>query len=240
MNKNIKITLGSIYLIILVAFLYFLFSKFDIARIDDFSYYKTIQTNIDEIIGQNLYINLILYFIFAIVWVMLLGFGSPILILSGIIFGKWIGTFISLISISVGSLCLYILGSYFFSDLIHQILKNKFSKFIERFQKNEFYYFLAFRAAGGLGIPFGLQNLLPVIFKIKNYNYFLASLIGFIPHFFIWNAVGAGINEFIKVSNEFSFLSLVMSKEIYIPILIFVILFLFSIAIKKKFFNDQY
>ena len=169
---------------------------------------------------------------------MLLGFGSPILILSGIIFGKWIGTFISLISISVGSLCLYIIGSYFFSDLINKILKNKFTKFIERFQKNEFYYFLAFRAVGGLGIPFGLQNLLPVIFKIKNHNYFFASFFGFIPHFFIWNAIGAGINKFIKEADEFSMLNLIMSKEIYVPILIFMILFIFSLLIKKKFFND--
>ena len=238
MSKNIKIILGSIYLIILIIFLYFLFSKFDVSRINDFSYYKDIQTDLDNIVGKNLYFNLIIFFIFSVFWIMLLGFGSPILILSGIIFGKWIGTFISLISISVGSLCLYIIGSYFFSDLINKILKNKFTKFIERFQKNEFYYFLAFRAAGGLGIPFGLQNLLPVIFKIKNHNYFFASFFGFIPHFFIWNAIGAGINKFIKEADEFSMLNLIMSKEIYVPILIFVILFIFSLLIKKKFFND--
>ena len=238
MSKNIKIMLGSIYLIILIIFLYFLFSKFDVSRINDFSYYKDIQTGLENIVGKNLYFNLIIFFIFSIFWIILLGFGSPILILSGIIFGKWIGTFISLISISVGSLCLYIIGSYFFSDLINKILKNKFTKFIERFQKNEFYYFLAFRAAGGLGIPFGLQNLLPVIFKIKNHNYYFASFFGFIPHFFIWNAIGAGINKFIKEADEFSMLNLIMSKEIYVPILIFVILFIFSLLIKKKFFND--
>ena len=238
MSKNIKIILGSIYLIILIIFLYFLFSKFDVSRINDFSYYKDIQTDLDNIVGKNLYFNFIIFFIFSVFWIMLLGFGSPILILSGIIFGKWIGTFISLISISVGSLCLYIIGSYFFSDLIYKILKNKFTKFIERFQKNEFYYFLAFRAAGGLGIPFGLQNLLPVIFKIKNHNYFFASFFGFIPHFFIWNAIGAGINKFIKEADEFSMLNLIMSKEIYVPILIFVILFVFSLLIKKKIFND--
>ena len=238
MNKNIKITLGSVYLIILITFLYFLFSKFDISRINDFSYYKTIQVNRDDVIGKKLLFNLTIFFIFSIIWVVLLGFGSPILILSGIIFGKWVGTCISLISISVGSLCLYIIGNYFFSDLIHQLLNNKFAKFIERFQKNEFYYFLAFRAAGGLGIPFFLQNLLPVIFKIKNYNYFFATLLGFIPHFFIWNAIGAGINKFIKESDEFSFFNLILSKEIYIPLLIFLILIFLSLIIKKKFFND--
>ena len=238
MDKNIKITLGSIYLIILVIFLYFLFLNFDISRIDDFSYYKTIQERIENVIGENLAFNLFLFFIFSIIWVVLLGFGSPLLLLSGIIFGKWIGTSISLISISIGTLLLYIIGSYFFSDIINKILKNKFSKFIERFQKNEFYYFFAFRAAGGLGIPFFLQNLLPVIFKIKNHNYFFASLFGFITHFYIWNDIGAGINKFIKISDEFDILNLILSRDIYVPILIFVVIILVSLIIKNFFFND--
>ena len=238
MNKTIKITLGSIYLIILISFLYFLFSKFDVSRIDDFSYYKTIQENIDETIGNNLVFNLMLFFIFSVIWVILLGFGSPLLLLSGMLFGKWIGTIISAVSISIGALSLYIIASYFFKDLVNQILKEKFSKYIERFQKNEFYYFFAFRFAGGLGIPFFLQNVLPVIFKMKNINYFFASLLGFIPGVFIWNTIGAGVNTFIKESAEFSILNLIMSNDIYIPILIFIGLILSSLIIKKKFFND--
>ena len=238
MNKTIKIALGSIYLIILISFLYFLFSKFDVSRIDDFSYYKTIQENIDETIGSNLVFNLILFFIFSVIWVILLGFGSPLLLLSGILFGKWIGTIISTVSISFGALSLYIIASFFFTDLVNQMLKEKFSKYIDRFQKNEFYYFFAFRFAGGLGIPFFLQNVLPVIFKMKNTNYFFASLLGFIPGFFIWNTIGAGVNTFIKESEEFSVLNLILSDEIYIPVLIFIGLILSSLIVKKKFFND--
>ena len=238
MNKNIKITLGAIYLIILIIFLYFIFSKFDISRIGDFSYYKEIQIYLEEIIGKNLTINLILFSVFSVIWVVLLGFGSPLLILSGILFGKWVGTIISTVSISVGALSLYIIASYFFNDLVNQILKDRFEKYIERFQKNEFFYFFAFRFAGGLGIPFFLQNVLPVIFKMKNYNYFFASFSGFIPGFFIWNTIGAGINKFIKEANEFNFINLILSKEIYFPLIIFIILILGSLMIKKKFFND--
>ena len=238
MNKNIKITLGSIYLIILITFLYFLLSKFDTSRISDFSYYKEIQINLEEIIGKNLIVNLILFSVFSVIWVVLLGFGSPLLILSGILFGKWVGTAISTVSISVGALSLYIIASYFFKDLVNQILKDKFEKYIERFQKNEFYYFFAFRLAGGLGIPFFLQNVLPVIFKMKNRNYFFASFFGFIPGFFIWNTIGSGINKFIKEADEFNFISLILSREIYFPLLIFIILILASLVVKKKFFND--
>ena len=238
MNKNIKITLGSIYLIILITFLYFLLSKFDISRVSDFSYYKEIQINLEEKIGENLIINFILFSAFSVIWVVLLGFGSPLLILSGILFGKWVGTAISTVSISVGALSLYIIASYFFKDLVNQILKDKFEKYIERFQKNEFYYFFAFRLAGGLGIPFFLQNVLPVIFKMKNYNYFFASFFGFIPGFFIWNTIGSGINKFIKEADEFNLISLILSREIYLPLIIFIILILGSLIIRKKFFND--
>ena len=193
MSKNLKITLGSVYVVILIAFLYFLFSKFEISRIDDFSYYKLIQANIEEFIGKNLALNLFLFFLFSSFWVILLGFGTPILLLSGILFGKWAGTLISTLSISIGALLLYIIANFFFKDLIKLMLKDKFEKYIERFKKNEFYYFLAFRLSGGLGIPFGLQNILPVIFNIKNRNYFFAKFFRFYTNVFylefnwLWN-----------------------------------------------------
>ena len=66
MSKNLKIILGTIYLVILISFLYFLYLKFDISRIDDFSYYQSIQTNIEEGISDKLIINLILFFIFSL------------------------------------------------------------------------------------------------------------------------------------------------------------------------------
>jgi len=237
MSKNLKITLGSVYVVILIAFLYFLFSKFEISRIDDFSYYKLIQANIEEFIGKNLALNLFLFFLFSSIWVILLGFGTPILLLSGILFGKWAGTLISTLSISIGALLLYIIANFFFKDLIKLMLKDKFEKYIERFKKNEFYYFLAFRLSGGLGIPFGLQNILPVIFNIKNRNYFFASFLGFIPMFFIWNSIGSGINNFIKGSNNFNFINLIINKEIYLPIIIFLVFISASLIIKKFFFK---
>ncbi len=237
MGKNLKITLGTIYLVILIVFLYLLFSKFDISRINDFSYYKLIQANIDQLIGKNLVFNIFLFFLFTIFWIMLLGFGTPILLFSGILFGKWVGTLISAVSISIGALLLYIVANFFFKDLINFMLKDKFKKYIDRFQKNEFYYFLAFRLSGGLGIPFGLQNILPVIFNIKNSNYFFASFLGFIPIFFIWNSIGSGINNFIKGSDNFNFINLIMNKEIYTPIIIFLIFVSLSLIVKKTFFK---
>ena len=237
MSKKLKIFLGISYLLILSIFLYFIFLKVELSRLNDFSYYKEVQVNLETFISINLYVNLLIFSLVCIVWVALLGFGSPLLVISGILFGKWVGTIVSAISISVGALILYSIANFFFKDSIKKLLEKKFLKYFKFFNKNEFYYFFIFRFTGGLGIPFPLQNTLPVIFNMKKINYFFASVLGFVPVFFIWNTIGSGINKFIKESESFSLIDLMFSKEIYLPIILFVAFIAMSIIIKNFFFN---
>ncbi len=239
MSKNLKLFLGISYLIILFAFLYFIFTGIEISRLNDFSYYKELQENLNNYISSNKITNLVYFFVFAIFWVVLLGFGSPILIFSGILFGQWLGTFVSVISISVGALILYSMGNFFFRDLVKKILEQKFSKYILLFKKNEFYYFFIYRFIGGLGVPFGLQNLIPILFGMKKLNYFLSSFFGFIPGFFIFNTIGAGLNSYVEQSDKFSIINFVLSPDIYSPILMFACLMIVSLILKKKFFDDK-
>ena len=138
MSKNLKIFLGISYILLLFSFLYFIFIGIEISRLNDFVYYKELQTNLDAFISKNIVVNLIYFFVFSVIWVALLGFGSPILIISGILFGKWLGTLISVISISFGALLLYSIGNFFFRDLVKSILEKKFEKYIQLFKKNEF------------------------------------------------------------------------------------------------------
>ena len=238
MSKNFKLFLGFTYLLLLAVFLYFIFSNIQINRLNDFLYYKELQLGLENFISANLLINIIYFFIFAVAWVVLLGFGSPILIFSGILFGKWIGTIISIISISIGALFLYTIANFFFRDTVKKILEHKFKKYIQLFQKNEFYYFFLYRFIGGLGVPFFLQNIFPVLFNMKKKNYFFSSLFGFVPSFFIFNTIGAGLNNYIEKFENFSFLKLVLLPEIYFPILMFIILIIISLLIKKNFFTD--
>ena len=238
MSKNFKLFLGFTYLLLLAVFLYFIFSNIQINRLNDFLYYKELQLGLENFISANFLINIIYFFIFAVAWVALLGFGSPILIFSGILFGKWIGTIISIISISIGALILYTIANFFFRDTVKKILEHKFKKYIQLFQKNEFYYFFLYRFIGGLGVPFFLQNILPVLFNMKKKNYFFSSLFGFVPSFFVFNTIGAGLNNYIEKSENFSFLKLVLLPEIYFPILMFIVLIIISLFIKKKFFSD--
>ena len=237
MSINLKIFLGIAYLLILFSFLYLIFKGIQINRLDDFTYYKELQTEISAIITSNIIINLFYFFIFSLIWIALLGFGLPILIISGIFFGQWLGTVASLISISIGTLVLYSIGNFFFRDVVKKVLEKKFKKYILLFQKIEFYYFFIYRLVGGLGVPFGLQNLIPILFGMKKMNYFLASFLGFIPSFFIYSTLGAGLNSYVKQAQTFSLIEFVLTREIYLPILMFLVLIILSFTIKNKFFN---
>ena len=237
MSKNLKIFLGISYFLLLIIFLYFIFTAIDTSRLSDFSYYKKLQSDINIFISTNTILNIIYFFIFAVIWVSLLGFGTPILIMSGILFGQWFGTLISVISISVGALILYIIGSFFFRDIVKKILEKKFERYIELFRKNELYYFFIYRFVGGLGVPFCLQNLIPILFGMKKLNYFISSFFGFIPSFFITNTIGAGLNSYIIQADSFSIIELIFTPQILIPIIMFLGLMVLSVIIKKKFFD---
>ena len=237
MSKNLKIFLGISYFLLLIIFLYFIFTTIDTSRLSDFSYYKKLQSDINIFISSNTILNIIYFFIFAVIWVSLLGFGTPILIMSGILFGQWFGTLISVISISVGALILYIIGSFFFRDIVKKILEKKFERYIELFRKNELYYFFIYRFVGGLGVPFCLQNLIPILFGMKKLNYFISSFFGFIPSFFITNTIGAGLNSYIIQADSFSIIELIFTPQILIPIIMFLGLMVLSVIIKKKFFD---
>ena len=121
--------------------------------------------------------------------------------------------------------------------MVKTILQKNFEKYIQLFQKNEFFYFFIYRFTGGLGVPFGLQNLIPILFNMKKINYFLASFFGFIPSMFIMNTIGAGLNTYVEQAESFSIINLIFTPEIYLPILLFVFLMIISLFLKKKFFD---
>ena len=236
MSKNLKIFLGISYLLILFVFLYFIFTSIEINRLNDFSYYKEIQIDLDKYVSENKLINLIYFSIFSIIWVVLLGFGSPILIISGILFGQLMGTIISVVSISVGALILYSIGIFFFRDLIKVLLEKKIEKYIQLFQKNEFFYFFIYRFIGGLGVPFGLQNLIPILFDMKKINYFL-KFIWIYSSMFIMNTIGAGLNSYIEQAQSFSIIDLILTGNIFSNN-IFCRFNDFIFIYKKKFFDN--
>lgn len=236
--KKIKIYLGTLYLLIVFIFLWFFFSKF---TLNDLSAYDFIKDNRDYIFKfkqNNFFLTIFLFIFFTIIWVLLLGFGSPVFLLSGFIFGKWVGTLIVTFALTTGATILYLFASYFLKDLIIEKFSKKFGSLSEKFKKNEFIFLLIYRFVGG--IPFSIANILPVLFKIKLKNYFFGTFFGILPTLFVGTTLGSGIEKIIN-ENEIapSFFDILTSKDVYYPILGFFIILIIALIIRKKSYQNK-
>ena len=236
--KNIKITLAIIYVLIISIFLWFFFKYFSIEDFTSFEIIKSNRDSLNELKNKNIFLSALIFLLITIVWVLLLGFAAPILLIGGFIFGKWLGTLIVLFGLTVGSTFLYIIANYILKDFIYEKFSSKFSFLISKFKKNEFIYFVIYRAIGG--IPFFLQNLLPTLFNIKIKNYFYGSLIGLAPQLFIGVSLGAGVNKLIDDNESMpSFLEMISSPDIYLPILGLIVIFIIAFFSRKIFFKSN-
>ena len=160
------------------------------------------------------------------------GFGLPAALLAGFIFGKWLGTFILIIGMTIGATILYIIGNYFFKDIIKEKFLIKFKNLETKFKKSEFIYLLAYRFIGG--IPFALSNVLPCIFNVRVSNFFWATLIGLTPQLFLVVSIGSGLEKIIEQNLETPKITeLLFSPNIYIPLSIFVILLVVTFFFRK-------
>ena len=234
--KKLKIYLGISYIILISVFLYFFFSKFSLQELSSYNFIKNNIDYFSDLKNKNYFLLLAVFFFFVIFWVLLLGFGSPVALASGFIFGKWIGTIVITISLSLGSLMLYLITIFFFKDLIHQKLENKMVFLKELFKKNEFLYFLVYRFIGG--IPFFIANTLPVVFNVKIKNYFFGTLIGMIPQLFIMVSIGSGLEKIFDTNNNPpSFFEILFSKDIYLPLIAFLFIIIISFFLKKKLYR---
>ena len=169
---------------------------------------------------------------------MLLGFGTPIILIGGFIFGKWIATLLAVFGLSIGATLLYALVGYFFYDFIEKNLGPKFSKMRDFFNKNELLYFTIFRFVGGGGTPYAIQNILPVLFNMSKKNYIIATFAGSLPSMFVTVALGSGIEKVIDQNAELSFSNVIFSPEIYIPLIGFFLILIIAFIIRKLYLKQ--
>jgi len=236
-EKKLKIFLGSTYVLIILSFLWVFFDNFSISEISSYEFIKINNEYFIELKNKNFLLISLIFFIFTIIWVFLLGFGSPILLLSGFIFGKWFGSIYAVLSLSIGATLLYIFANYFLKELVEEKFSKKFSNLNEKFKKNEFTFFLIYRFVGG--IPFFISNILPTIFNVKLKNFFFGSIIGMLPQVFVGVSLGAGLNEIIQKNIEApSLIELLLSSEIYVPLVAFVILLIVGMIIKNILYKN--
>jgi uncharacterized membrane protein YdjX (TVP38/TMEM64 family) len=236
--KKIKLFIGLSYVILLLVFLFLFFSKFSFQEITSYDFIRENRSYFIDLKNSNLFLVFVIFLILTIFWVFpFLGFGSPIALLGGFIFGKWIGTIVVVLGLSIGATFLYIFGNYFLKDLVRDKFLNKFKNLEIKFKNSEFLYLLIYRFVGG--VPWQLSCLLPTIFNVKITNFFFATLIGIIPQIFLAVSIGSGLEKVIDQNSEIPRVKdIIFSPDIYIPISAFLVLVLLTIFLRKLFYKN--
>jgi len=236
--KKIKLFIGLSYVILLLVFLFLFFSKFSFQEITSYDFIRENRSYFIDLKNSNLFLVFVIFLILTIFWVFpFLGFGSPIALLGGFIFGKWIGTIVVVLGLSIGATFLYIFGNYFLKDLVRDKFLNKFKNLEIKFKNSEFLYLLIYRFVGG--VPWQLSCLLPTIFNVKITNFFFATLIGIIPQIFLAVSIGSGLEKVIDQNSEIPRVTdIIFSPDIYIPISAFLVLVLLTIFLRKLFYKN--
>ena len=202
----------------------------------DFFQLDTLFSNLENI--QN-YISL--NYIYSIsIFVALYGFlilcnfpmASLLSMISGFLFGTWIGGLIAIVGGTLGAFGIFIIAKYFFSDFIKKNILNKYSYIENYFKKNDLELMLLIRIIPA--VPFFAQNLILAGLGASNKKFFYTTLLGLAPWSFIFGSIGQGLEEIFVNQTEISF-SLVAQPEYLIPIGAIASLVILIILFKKRF-----
>ena len=83
-----------------------------------------------------------------------------------------------------------------------------------------------------------VSNILPTLFNVKIKNFFFGSVIGMTPQLFVGASLGAGLNKVIENNQELpSMIDIILTPDIYVPVIGMIILVLIGFIIKKKFYK---
>ena len=235
-TKKIKLYIGLFYLLFIGLFLYYFFSIFSLEELTSYDFIKNNRDYFFELRNSNLFLLATLFILFTIIWVLAAGFGAPIAIFGGFIFGKIIGSLIVVFGLSIGATLLYLFANFFLKELIKEKFLNKYQSLEIKFKKSEFFFLLVYRFIAG--IPFAIANVLPCIFNVKIFNFFWSTLIGILPSIFLICSIGSGLEKIIDENLEApSIIDLITSPDIYVPLIVFSCLIVITIILRKLFYK---
>ena len=236
-TKKFKIYIGLFYIVVVGVFLYYLFSKFSLQELSSYEFIKDNLDYFSKIKTKNIFLLSLFFLLFTILWVFpFLGFGSPVALLAGFILGKWVGSLVVVIGLSIGASFLYIFANFFLKDFVREKFSNKFKNLDVKFKKSEFIYLLIYRFIGG--IPWQLSCILPTLFNVKIINFFLATLIGIIPQVFLVVSIGSGLETIIGQNlKPPKIMDIITSPDIYFPLGAFFILIITTIFLRTMFYK---
>ena len=124
---------------------------------------------------------------------------SPLAIISGIIFGPWLGMIYTLISATIGACIAFLLARFFIRDYLLRYYEN--NKLYKKFEgKNDINIaYIVFLTRLMPQVSFDVVSYLAGLTKLRLRWFALATFLGMIPIVFIFSFFGYLIEPYIKI-----------------------------------------
>jgi uncharacterized membrane protein YdjX (TVP38/TMEM64 family) len=127
--------------------------------------------------------------------VVLVALSAPVsgivMLLAGMLFGRWVGTLVAAISVSLGAAFAMLIVRYLINDFVRARLRGhrRAQEALKGFERHQGSYLLFLRVAPGF--PFWLTNVLFGLTAMPVWRFLLLTLVGIVPDAFIYGNIGA-------------------------------------------------
>jgi len=134
--------------------------------------------------------------------------GAVLSLAMGALFGRWVGTAITVFASTAGATALFLAARFVVGDLVSQKLSRypATAKLLGGFREDAFNYLLFLRLVPLF--PFWLVNLVPAVTEIDLKTYVKATFIGIIPGSFVYVNLGYSLGEINSLNDLLSFESI--------------------------------
>jgi uncharacterized membrane protein YdjX (TVP38/TMEM64 family) len=173
-----------------------LFLLLGLERYFSFEMMREHQAALADWVAHNQLVAALLYVVgYSLVVAFSLPISLVVTLLGGFLFGIWIGTVLSVIGATAGSVAVFFAARTAFYDLFHARAGRALVRLEEGFKRDGFSYLLFLRLVPIF--PFWLINIVPALLGMPVGPYAAATLIGIIPGALVYSSVGAGLGTLI-------------------------------------------
>ncbi|MDO9047635.1 MAG: VTT domain-containing protein [Methylobacter sp.] len=130
--------------------------------------------------------------------------GTVLSLLLGLLFGRWVGTLLIVISATLGATALFRLTRYLLADWAERRLRSNAlaKKLLDGFQADAFSYLLFLRLVPAF--PFWLVNLAPAFTPVSLRVYVITTFIGIMPGSFVFANLGQSLGSIQRLDQLLS------------------------------------
>lgn len=217
-------------LVVLVALLVAFFAS----GLKDYATFDTLKNNREALLAfvrDHLLLAIAIYVLgYAVLTAASVPVASLVTISGGFLFGSYLGTFLTVLSATMGATVLFLLARTAFGEALRQKVGPYIRKMEEGFRENQVNYLLFLRLVPVF--PFFVVNLAPAFLGVSVRAFVATTFIGIIPGTAVFTIVGAGLGSVFDRGEAFSADS-VLTPEILAALAGLGALALVPIVIKK-------